>query len=95
MEEMYYKIYYPVIFWYAKIKYARNDKEKDEFCCQAAKGGSVVFLPHVNYSKSCTSIRKVEGELALQKGLSDIKGVGEQAAQAIYEERKANGIFTT
>lgn len=95
MEEMYYKIYYPVIFWYAKIKYARNDKEKDEFCCQASKGGSVVFLPHVNYSKSCTSIRKVDGELALQKGLSDIKGIGEKAAQAIYEERKANGIFTS
>ena len=29
------------------------------------------------------------------KGLSDIKGVGEKAAQAIYEERKANGIFTS
>ncbi len=95
VEEMYYKVYYSTFFWYVKIKYARNDKEKDEFCSEATKDGSVVFLPHVNYSKPCTSIRKVDGELALQKGLSDIKGVGEKAAQAIYEERKANGIFTS
>lgn len=93
-EEMYYKVYYPVFFWYVKIKYAGNDKDKDIFCSEATKDGSVVFLPHVNYSKPCTSIRKVDGELALQKGLSDIKGVGEKAAQAIYEERK-NGIFTS
>lgn len=95
VEEMYYKVYYPTFFWYVKIKYARNDKEKDEFCSEATKGGSVVFLPHVNYSKPCTSIRKVDGELALQKGLSDIKGIGEKAAQAICEERKTNGIFTS
>lgn len=94
-EEMYYKVYFPTFFWYVKIKYARNDKEKDEFCGQAVKDNSVVFLPHVNYSKPCTSIRKVEGEMALQKGLSDIKGVGEKAAQSICEERKANGIFTS
>ena len=56
MEEMYYKVYYPTYFWYVKIKYARNDKEKDEFCCQATKDGSVVFLPHVNYSKPTVSI---------------------------------------
>lgn len=95
MEEMYYKVYYPTYFWYVKIKYARNDKEKDEFCCQATKDGSVVFLPHVNYSKPTASIRKVDGEQALQKGLADLKGVGEKAAQYIYDERRKNGIFTS
>lgn len=93
MEEMFYKYYYPTIFWYAKIKYARDDREKEMYCCDAVKSGAVVFLPHVNYADIATSMRKVEGEDVLQKGLSDLKGVGEKAAAAIVEERKKNGIF--
>lgn len=93
MEEMFYKHYYPTFFWYAKIKYARDDKEKDEFCFEAVKGGSIVFLPHVNYSRPQTSIRKVEGEYIIQKGLTDIKGIGEKAAEFIRTERTKNGIF--
>lgn len=95
MEEMYYKIYYPAFFWYTKLKYARNDQEKDEFCNEAAKSGTVVFLPHVNYSQGPSSIRKVDGECVLQKGLCDIKGIGEKAADVIVKEREQNGIFTS
>lgn len=95
MEEMFYKVYYPVFFWYVKIKYARDDKERDEFSNEAAKAGNVLFLPHVNYSKPSTSIRKVDGEPVLQQGLSDIKGIGDKAAQFIYEERRKNGIFVS
>lgn len=93
MEEMYYKIYYPTYFWYAKIKYARTDQERDEFCNQAVASDNLVFLPHVNYSKVGTSIRKVDGEPILQKGLAEIKGIGEKAAQYIVDERNKNGIF--
>lgn len=92
-EEMYYKVYFPTFFWYSKIKYARDDKERAEFCNQAAKEGIVIFLPHVNYSKPNTSIRRVDGELIIQQGLSEIKGIGEKAAEYIYEERQANGVF--
>lgn len=95
MEEMFYKYYYPTFFWYVKVKYAGNDKDKEMFCNEAAKSEVVVFLPHVNYSRESTSLRKVEGEYVLQKGLSDIKGIGEKAAQAIMDERKANGVFTS
>ena len=95
MEEMFYKVYYPAFFWYAKIKYARSDKERDEFCNEAAKDGNVLFLPHVNYSKPASSIRKVDGEMVLQQGLSDLKGIGDKAAQFIYEERRKNGVFTS
>lgn len=95
MEEMFYKVYYPTFFWYAKIKYARDDKERDEFSNEAAKAGNVLFLPHVNYSKPSTSIRKVDGEPILQQGLSDIKGIGDKAAQFIYEERRKNGVFVS
>lgn len=93
MEEMYYKVYYPTFFWYAKIKYARSDQERDEFCNEAVAADNLVFLPHVNYSKVGTSIRKVDGELVLQKGLAEIKGIGEKAAEYIVEERRRGGIF--
>lgn len=94
-EEMFYKHYYPMFFWYVKIKYAEADKDKEIFCNEAAKDGVVIFLPHVNYSVPNTSLRKVEGEYVLQKGLADLKGIGEKAAQAIMDERKANGVFTS
>lgn len=92
MEEMYYKYYYPTIFWYVKIKYANDDKEKERYCCEASKS-VVVWLPHINYSVAGTSIRKVEGEDTIQKGLTDIKGIGEKAAEYIVKERKAYGVF--
>lgn len=95
MEEMFYKVYYPTFFWYVKLKYAHDDKEMGEFCNEASKSGSIIFLPHVNYSKINTSLRKIDGEYVLQQGLSDIKGIGEKAAEYIYNERKENGIFTS
>lgn len=95
MEEMYYKYYYPTIFWYAKIKYANSDADKELYSSYAAKSGAVVMLPHVNYSKVDTSLRKLDGEDVLQRGLADIKGIGEKAAQFIVDERKAHGIFTS
>lgn len=93
IEEMYYKLYYPNEYWFAKLKYAKDDGEYNKFCNKAVKDGSVIFLPHVNYSSPKTKLRKVEGESAIQQGLSDIKGVGEKAAEFILEERNKNGIF--
>lgn len=95
VEEMYYKVYYPLYFWYAKMKYARDDAERIEFSNEAVKAGALIFLPHVNWSQSATSIRKIEGEEVLQQGLSELKGVGDKAAQFILEERKRNGVFVS
>lgn len=95
MEEMFYKVYYPIQFWFGKIKYAPNADMFDKLCAGAAKSGCVVFLPHINYSSIKTRIRKVEGEFCLQQGLADIKGIGDKAATEIFAERKQNGIFTS
>ena len=92
-EQMYYKVHFPGIFWFTKMKFSKNEKNYSRFCNKAAKDGSVIFLPHVNYSKPKTSLRKVEGEFVLQQGLSDIKDVGEKAAEVIMLERKNNGVF--
>lgn len=95
VEEMFYKIYYPNDYWFAKLKYAKDEAEYQKFAAKAVNDGAVIFLPHVNYSTEKTKLRKVDGEKCLQQGLSEIKNVGEKAAAYIVEERKANGIFTS
>ena len=93
VEEMYYKTYYPTEFWFAKIKYAPSSADYDKFCNYASADGAVIFLPHVNLSTERMRLRKVEGEMCLQRGLSEIKGVGMKAAEVIATERKKNGPF--
>lgn len=94
VEEMFYKVYFPLEYWYSKVKYSLTDEEYRKFCEKAVYEGCAIFLPHINYSKVHTSIRSVDGEKCIQQGLSDIKGVGEKAAQFILDERK-KGIFTS
>lgn len=92
-EQMYYKVHYPTIYWFSKIKYAGEDAKVHKYSECATRDNAVIFLAHVNYSKIKTSLRKIEGDLVIQQGLSDVKGVGEKAADFIVEERKKNGIF--
>lgn len=95
MEEMWYRVYYPTLFWYCKIKYAPNEDMHDSLCALAVKSGAVVFLPHINYSEERTRLRKVDGEYAIQQGLREMKGIGEKAAETIVAERKKRGVFTS
>ena len=92
-EEMFYKVHYPAEYWYTKIKYAKDDKEKELFCEKAVESDIIIFLPHVNLSRSKTTLRKEDGERVIQQGLSDLNGVGEKAASYILQERKKNGAF--
>lgn len=94
VEEMFYKLYYPTEFWYVKMKYGNDEAKLAKFKENAVKDNAVLFLPHVNYSADY-SLRKVEGEMVIQEGLSSIKGVGEKAADYIEQERKAHGVFTS
>ena len=92
LEEMYNKVYYPNEFWYTKLKQTDLDKNGSKYMSEAVADGAVIFLPHVNYS-SDFSLRKIDGEEAIQMGLNSIKGVGDKAAKFIENERKKNGIF--
>lgn len=92
VSQMWYKIHFPSVFWYVKIRYAQNDSDVYKYCQCAVRDGGVVFLPHVNQTAK-TSIRKVDGELVIQQGLSTVKGIGEKAAEFIEEERKSGGDF--
>ena len=95
VEQMFYKVHYPDVFWFSKIKYAKDDTDFYKYCENAVGDGAVVFLPHVNYSKAKSSLRKVDGEFCIQQGISTLKGVGDVAANVIVDERKKNGIFTS
>lgn len=94
-EEMYYKVYNPTEYWYTKVKYAIDDTQKRKFMEKAVCDNALIFLPHVNYSKGRTSLRKEQGERVIQLSLSDVNGIGEKAAQFIEEERRKNGVFTS
>lgn len=90
-EQMWYKVNCPVDFWFAKIKYAGNDADRNKYISLAVRSGIVVFLPHVNYAGD-THIRVVDGEKAIQLGLCTLKGVGDKASEQIEKARK-NGRF--
>lgn len=92
VKQMFYKINYPTLFWYVKIKYARNDSDFYKLCKSAVHSGAVIFLPHVNYT-ALTSTRKRDGEDIIQQGLVTVKDVGEKAAKEIEEELIENGQF--
>lgn len=94
VEEMHHKIYHPTEFWYVKMKYVNDDAKMAKFRENAVRDNAVIFLPHVNYTADY-SLRRVDGEMVIQEGLSSIKGVGEKAAAAIEAERRANGVFTS
>ena len=94
VEEMHHKIYHPTEFWYVKMKFVGDDAKLAKFRENAVMDNAVIFLPHVNYSADY-SLRKVEGDVVIQEGLSSIKGIGEKAASFIEEERKKNGVFTS
>lgn len=95
VEEMFYRVYHPTEFWYAKIKYAPSDNDYNKYCEYASADDVVIFLPHCNLSTERMRLRKQDGEYCLQRGISEVKGVGEKAAAFIVNERKKNGIFTS
>ena len=92
VEQMWYKLHYPSVFWYVKIKYAGNDGDIAKYSEYAVKDGAVVLLPHVN-GLAKTSLAKVDGEQAIQQGLVTTKDVGLTAAEQIEKERKEHGDY--
>ena len=94
LQQMYYKVKHPELFWYVTLKYANTDSDLFRLEIQAVKDGNVILLPHVNYGSDFTIVT-IDGDAALAKGLSNIKGVGPKAAQAIIEERDRGGKYTS
>lgn len=92
LQQMFFKVKYPEQFWYTTLKYAANDMALHTLKIEAVREGNVILLPHVNFG-SQYKIVTIDGDHALAEGLSNIKNVGMKAAQAIEDERIANGKF--
>lgn len=82
LEEMYYKIYYPIEYWASKLKAESNEIKRVEYKSYAVKDGCVIMLPHVN-GTLYDEITELEGDKVIQEGLLTIKNVGEKAANEI------------
>lgn len=93
VQEMYYKVYHKVEFWYVKLKNEKDDIKISKIKQNIANSDIILFLPHVNYSDIKCSLRRIDGERIIQEGLTDLKGIGLKAALIIERERKENGVF--
>lgn len=81
---MWLKTYYPLEFWYATLKHAKDDYNREVYKSEAVKGGVLIWLPHVNGTATYT-IKEVDGEKVIQEGMSSIRHVGTASAQIIEE----------
>lgn len=88
----YLKAHYPAEFMAALLSRNLSDIKKISFFMDECKRmGAPVKGPDVNKSRHHFS---VDSEQNIRFGMGGIKGLGENAVQAILDERKANGPFT-
>ncbi len=88
----YLKANYPVQFMAAMLSAELGNSEKvAHFIAECEAMGLTVLGPDVNESRDMFT--PLGGKIRF--GLAGIKGVGEQAAQKIIEEREANGPFAS
>ena len=89
----YLKAHYPAEFMASVLTNNKNDISKLTFFLQECKRmGLDVLGPDVNESVSDFSVNK-QGQIRF--GLSALKGVGEGPVEAILEDRKSSGPFTS
>ncbi len=88
----YLKAHYPPEFMAAIMTRRKNDiKEITKLMDECRSMGIATLLPDVNESYADFGVN-AKGEIRF--GLAAIKGMGVAAAEAIIEERKANGPYT-
>ncbi|HNC24435.1 MAG TPA: DNA polymerase III subunit alpha, partial [Opitutaceae bacterium] len=98
----YLKANYPVEFMAAMLSSELGNAEKvSHFIAECEAMGLSVLGPDINESRENftpvvsrgAEASKGQGKASIRFGLAGIKGVGEQAAQRIIEERTKNGPF--
>ncbi len=92
----YLKANYPVEFLAASMNYDLHNTDKLAIFRQEAQSMGIEILPpDVNRSDVYFSVEEHEGALAIRYGLAAIKNVGAAAMEALIEERRAKGAFTS
>ncbi len=91
----YMKANFPYAYMTAIMTHESGDVEKiSEIVAECKRMGIIVLPPDVNYSDSSFTIVKKDGE-EIRFGLLTIKNLGHDIAEAIMNERKAGGKFTS
>jgi len=89
----YLKAHYPAEYMAAVLSNNMNDiKSVSFFMDECKRSGIEVLIPDVNESFYKFAVNK---EGAIRFGMGAIKGVGAGAVEAIVDERKENGAFTS
>lgn len=93
----YLKANYPIEYMTALLTAESGNTDKlVEAINECEEMGIKILPPDVNQSLiAFTVVEEDEGRRAIRFGLSAIKNVGEAAVEAILEERKANGEFSS
>jgi len=91
----YLKAYYPVEFMAATLNYDLGNTDKLGSLRQAiVKMKIPLLLPDVNKSYPRFTVEELEdGTLGIRYALGALKGVGEEAMEALVKEREDNGLF--
>ncbi|MDR0888569.1 MAG: DNA polymerase III subunit alpha, partial [Coriobacteriales bacterium] len=93
MQTAYLKSHYPVEYMAAVLSSFLGKNDKLTHYIAATKADGIEVLPPDVNSSGREFTPLLDGTIRF--GLAGIKGVGEQAADAIIEEREANGRFTS
>jgi DNA polymerase-3 subunit alpha len=88
----YLKAHYPSEFMAAVLNHAGNIEKITFFMEECKRMGLVVLGPDINESLQGFAVNS-RGEIRI--GLGGLKGVGEAAVEAIIEERRKKGVFTS
>jgi DNA polymerase-3 subunit alpha len=88
------KTYYPSAFYAALLSSETEDQEKMGMIIRnATANGLKVLPPHVNYSMVDFALENEAADIRF--GLSGVKNLGQNVAEAIVRERMKSGAFTT
>lgn len=98
VQTAYLKTYYPEAFFAALLSSESGDQEKMGMIIRSATDQNVKVLPpHVNLSQTVFSLEKNKTESGeetqVRFGLSAVKNLGENIADALVKEREARGLF--
>jgi len=95
VQTAYLKTYYPEAFFAALLSSESGDQEKMGLIIRSATDQNVkVLAPHVNFSHRYFSLEKEGEQTHVRYGLSAVKNLGENIADALVAERSARGTFT-
>jgi DNA polymerase-3 subunit alpha len=94
VQTAYLRTYYPEAFYAALLSSESEDQEKlGQIIRSANHFGIEVLPPHVNFSQTAFSLEDHQGKVAIRFGLSGVKNLGGNVADAIVRERESRGTF--